>query len=284
MSSVEPYPKSSDRKKCLFIGMCHVGGVKKFLEEFSKFPNFYESQIFANWELMKNNSKIPLKTLREADLVIYQPLGDEHGCYSTKKSNPDSFFNLLRDDAVTISIPRLHNNSLWPIYHRTNSKVKGDYYGTINNKVTSRAEFDYLYDSGAIDFDFQNRFDKNCEISRAKEAICDVKIVDFILANLRKQKLFLTQDHPTSFLFNEVTRQVCNKLDIEYDLEKAGQCHENFSGTTDSTYGRSDAQYPISRYAAKHFGFEYRNDEAFTESDQFYKSISREFLQSRGDF
>jgi glutaredoxin-related protein len=79
-------------KKCILFGNCHCSGVKKFLE-YSDFFQQYEVQQFANWELIKDekNMVIPIHLIKDADLVIYQPLSDVYDCYSTNKQNPDSF-------------------------------------------------------------------------------------------------------------------------------------------------------------------------------------------------
>ena len=97
------------------------------------------------------------------------------------------------------------------------------------------------------------------------------------MKNIHKEKLFLTQDHPTSFVFNEVTKQICDILDLDYDYERGNSCHENILGLTDSVYSREDKQYPISRYSIQYFGFEYIKTE-HEDADIFYKNNTIEYL------
>ena len=80
-----------------------------------------------------------------------------------------------------------------------------------------------------IDYDFTNRMSKNYRISKQKEEKCEVKIVDFIFENIKKHKLFLTQDHPTSFVFNEVVRQICEILNIDYDYKEGLLVDDNIT-------------------------------------------------------
>ena len=263
-------------KQCILFGNCHCSGVKKFLE-FSNFYEKYEVHQFANWDLIKDDEKmvIPIHLIKNADLIIYQPLSDVHNCYSTNRQNPDSFFSLLKEECHTVSFPRIHNNAIFPIFHKN---AKGDFiYGNINNTVKTAEELLYLYRNDQIDYNFTERMAKNYYISKKKEEECDVKIADFLLDNISKQKLFLTQDHPTSFVFNELTKNICEQLDIEYDYEKGSTVSENITKLQDSVYRRRDCQYPISRYAMNHFHFKYIDKEQ-DDADSFYWRNTLEYF------
>lgn len=264
-------------KKCIIFGNCQASTVKQYLSELSCFSEKYEIYTYANWQLIQNKEAVPTHHLEDADLIIYQPLRDIHGCYSTNKQNPESFFNLLNERCKTISFPRLHNNSLWPIFHKHNNKR--ELYGTIKNKVGSMDELLYLYNNNLIDYDFDTRQCSNYSLSKEREADTDIKIIDYIYGNLHKHKLFLTHDHPTSRVFNEVAKQVCEHLDIEYDHKKGMTYDENYVNLQDSVYGHSTKQYPLSRYAIKHFGFEFISEED-SNADSFYKDRTIDFYIS----
>jgi hypothetical protein len=53
---------------------------------------------------------------------------------------------------------------------------------------------------------------------------------------------------------------------------------ENKTGLQDSVYHRSDHQYPISRYAIKHFGFNYI-DQEHPDADLFYARNLRDYYR-----
>jgi hypothetical protein len=212
---------------------------------------------------------MPIQHLQSADLIIYQPLSDVYNCYSTNKLNPNSFMNLIKDTCNTISFPRIHNNAIFPLVHK--HKQKSTIYGKINNLPNTIEELIYLYDNNLIDFDFTKRMNDNYEISKQKEMDCDVKIIDFIYNNIQNQKLFLTQDHPTSFIFNNITKQICDILELNYKYELGLTQEENITDLQDSVYNSINKQYPISRYAIKHFGFNYIQQEDIT-ANNFYKN------------
>jgi hypothetical protein len=256
-------------KTCIIFGNCQCSGVRKFLE-FSNFYEQYEIQQFANWQLIKDGKmNIPIHLLRNADYVIFQPLSDVYNCYSTNKSNPESFFHLLNETCNVVSFPRIHNNAIFPLFHKT---IRKDFfYGKYNNSISSIDELIYLYDNNMIDFDFDNRMQNNYSISKSKEENCDIKLADFIYSNFHNEKLFLTQDHPTSSVFNYLTNKICDHMDLEYNFEKGYSITENVTGMEDSVYQRSDCQYPISRYSISHFNFRYIAKE-HDDANIFYKN------------
>jgi hypothetical protein len=267
------------KKKCITFGNCQAGALKKYLFELSSFGEIYDFQSYANWELIKDNKlAIPIQQLKEADLVIYQPLNDVYGCYSTNKNNPESFFNLLNENCKTISFPRIHNNAIWPVFRKHADPFM---YGKINNNIKDLENLIYLYNNNQIDYNFKNRLEENYKISKEKEATTDVKIVDYIYDNMRKYKMFLTHDHPTSRVCNEVAKQICSILKIDYDYEKGLTFDENIVGFVDSVYKRKDNQYPISRYMIRDLNLEYIVEED-KDADEFYRNLSIQFITLNG--
>jgi hypothetical protein len=177
----------------------------------------------------------------------------------------------LSDSCITISFPRLHNDALFPIFHKNYAKLTNEIYG-INKTISSLGIEDRmrLYDCNLLDFNFKERYTKNYEIGKIKESECDVKIVDWIYNNVSNHKLFLTQDHPTSIVFREIVNEICNILDIEHNIPCS--IDENIAKLKDTTYSLSNNQYPISRYAIKEYNFKYIDKED-KNSDIFYKNI-----------
>ena len=260
--------------KCILFGNCQCSGVKKFLE-FSPFFSMYEVYQFANWEMIQQEQHFPIQLLKEADLVIYQPLSDIHGCYSTDRVHPNSFFNLLKPDCKTISFPRIHSNSISPLFHKRYQNPM--MYGYVNNTYSSLEELLHLYDTDQLDFDFDIRMKKNYEIALQREITCDVKIANFIYNNISNYKMFLTHDHPTSIVFDEVTRQICNLLKIPYTSVSVD---ENITGLQDSVYCNTSCQYPISRYSIRHFHLKYIQKET-QEANTFYRNNLIHFYQMK---
>ena len=253
-------------KKAVFIGNCQMSGIREVLRYTSFYEN-YTLEQFANWEMIESKTAPPIHALSSADLVVYQPLSDVHGCFSTNPENPNSMLKNCKPDAVTISLPRIHNNSLWPIFKKYSKQ--SIYYGTDyikHNQGISIHELLRLYDTGKLNFDFESRYLHNKTISIEKEITTDVKVIDYIDENLRKKQLFLTHDHPTTDIFIHCTRQVCDILDIEFPSILVAD--DNITGLQDSVYQNPSCRYPGSTYANRYFGFEWNTD----VDDIFYRN------------
>lgn len=251
------------KQKAVFIGNCQCSGILELLK-FTSFYDKYDVKQYANWQMIKNKDAPPIKDIQTADLIVYQPLRDEYGCYSTKKENSNSMFHEVRDCTDLISFPRIHNNSLWPLYHITNSREK--FYGNeflkyyYDQQVKTKNEFMYLYDNMLLDFRFDERFNNNIEISIRKEEATDIKVVNFLEANLKKYRLFLTQDHPTTRVFEHCANYIINKLDLNVTDYHIDDIDENITKLKDSTYNFIDMKYPDSSYSLHHFNYYWNND------------------------
>ena len=257
-------------KQAVFIGNCQAAAIQQCL----KYSNFYEkytSKYYANWQMIESKSAPPITDLANADLVVYQPLSDVHGCYSTNPHNPKSMLSVCKSDAVLVSFPRIHNNSIWPIFkkHRYKSFYYGDeflkYY--MDKGVTKIEDFLRLYDSNELNFFFNERYERNKKISVERELETDIKVWDFLESNWHNKQLFLTQDHPTTHVFSHVVKQLCDIIDVElyFDLELLGK---NFAGLPDSTYDFASNELPLSNYSIVGHNFNWTTE----MNEPFYKN------------
>jgi hypothetical protein len=149
--------------------------------------------------------------------------------------------------AKTISIPRIHNNALWPIYAKRHTRdiyYGGDYLEHYNG---TRDELISMYDNGSLDFRIRERFDRNIQMSTERERTTDVKVVPFILENIKHCQLFLTQDHPTTCVFKHVVDQLLEPLGISFISTVPD--NDNLTILEDSVYHLSTHRYPQSSYA-----------------------------------
>ena len=188
----------------------------------------------------------------------------------------------VRDTTRLISFPRIHNNSLWPIFHK-NSR-HDIYYGNdfydyyYNNGISKKSDFLNLYDSGLLDFKFEERFKKNIEISRNKEENTDIKVVDYIINNIKDYQLFLTQDHATSRVFYHLANEVCELLDLSFNEGfSIDSIDINHTRSPDSVYNSTTMMYPDSDYSINHFGFKWCKN----TNTSFYRNILCNYLDSR---
>ncbi len=258
-----------------------MAALKQFLEEFTNFSDQYEMEVFANWEMIdpergqyvNQQSAKFFQLVQQADLVIVQPLGDQHGCYSSNPRNPNSFLQLLKPTCRVLSFPRMYNSALFPLCHK--KQHSNVLLGKIVNMPSTYHELLKLYDERTLDFDLLNRLQENFRIAKKKEEFTDCKLADFIYSQIPKRRVFLTHDHPTTICYVELTRQMSNFLGLVFDEARAyeiADLDENYIKSPDSIYERKDMAFPISDYVTNALGLTYAPPES-PETTQFYKNI-----------
>ena len=250
------------------IGNCQLSALCRYLRKNDAFLNqFAEIKEYANWQILERPDLLPIQDLKRADVVLYQPLSDVHGCLSMHKGNKQSIFQYISDETLTLSFPRIHNNALWPIARK--HRDKPIWYGG-ESLLPSLEHTLALYDSGRMDFQFASRFARNKAISLEKEKDTDIKIFDYLESMLPKRRTFLTHDHPTSHVFTELYRQTCDLLDLPYVHVDSYDVDENCSGLPDSIYGLPGDAFPISPYAHSWYGCTYPYTNA-VDATAFYR-------------
>lgn len=213
----------------VFYSNCQCQGLIYFLKDTIKDASF---EVIYNYSLISKKNIIPVDILNKADLFIYQPIDKKHGIYSTDKSVKNNIMTHLPEHCKCISYPYIYNSSLWPLIAPSVADgYVGDYPGMnkyINSEPIEKLKQEgyslenviSMFMTGNIDFNYEERF-KNCmNILRKKEENCDVKVADFIEENIKKHKLFFTQNHPTSYVFVHCVNQVLEILGYEnkYDV------------------------------------------------------------------
>jgi hypothetical protein len=234
---------------------------------------YYLKRLFPDWIIvnMKNYCYIKDKIiinypqLKKFDIFIYQPLGKQHGIYSTSTKIKGSIINMLDEKCIKISFPYIYNDALWPLTLKEwdsnatpdNKNIHGKGINGYHNskiifdllKKKSKKNIKSLFLNNKIDFKFGERFKNTMEKLIEKERTCDIKITDFILQNYKKQKLFLTKNHPTSCIFKVIVEQILNILNIQRSLDIFDFANNDLC--------KLRGNQPHSEYEVNFFGFEY---------------------------
>ncbi len=229
---------------------CQGIGIIKFLSKVIKKAQYIHIE---NYKLINEKKPINKKILKEIDIFIYQPIDKRHGIYSTDVNIDNCIINLLEETCIKIAFPYIYNSSLWafPLVSHGDGligdlKLMDQYINSnktninkepilnLKEKGLSLNEIIKLYYLGNIDFEYQKRFNENIKILKLKEQKCDIFVSRYIQDNISKIPLFITQNHPTSYLFIHCVNQILdilkyeNKLETEdYDLNEAklpGKC------------------------------------------------------------
>ena len=132
-----------------------------------------------------------------------------------------------------------------------------------------------LYRSGLIDFDLRNRFNFCMGELLRREARTDIKVADFIKENYQQRKLFCTHNHPTTFLFEEVCRQIVKHVDLSFDLLQIEVDNDNQAKL-------SQTNTPISPSDVEIHGYQFApHDNWFSQGKELIVTIHQSVLSSR---
>jgi tetratricopeptide (TPR) repeat protein len=204
---------------------------------------------------MKSEAEI-LEGIRQADLLIYQPLDAHHGNLS--EANIKN--NVVSARTKLISFPYIFNSGIYSLVHSPNSPGKS--YGKIYGEdiiIDLLQKYDVktileLYENRKIDFDLKNRFDRCLTELASRENTTDIKLANFISANYQQHKLFLTSNHPTTIVFVEICQQIqrLTQLPIDFNL---------FDLNNDNIANLVITKTPISPYDIKTHGYQFNYED-----------------------
>ena len=244
----------------VFYTNCQYSGLDYFIK---KHINKIETKHIENYSIIKNKNKIPFDILKQADIFIYQPIDKKHGIYSTDTSVENNIMSYLSPNCKIISFPYIYNSSLWILIPPANADGYIGNYADMDKYINrepieklkvkgySLDEVLQMYSKGEIDFDYKNRFNKSIEILKKKEELCDVKVAAFIEKNIKKHKLFFTQNHPTTCVFIHCVNQILSILGHNHKYDEFSYI-ENICNLP--------GEWPHTSYDIKYWNFEYKNN------------------------
>ena len=244
--------------KLVYYTNCQGRGLNYFIE---KYINKIETKYIENYSLIKNKEQIPFDILKQADIFIYQPIDKKHGIYSTDTSVKNNIMSYLSSNCKIISFPYIYNSSLWILIPPSHIDGYIGNYPDINKYINKEPieklkimgytldEVLEMYSKNLIDFDYKNRFNKCIKILKEKEELCDVKVCDFIKKNIKKHKLFYTQNHPTNCILIHCVNQILSILGYNYKYDEFAYPENT------SNFG----EWVHTTYDYKYWNFEYNN-------------------------
>jgi len=269
-----------NKLKALFIGNCQTGGVIHYLLKSEQFSQTYETKIYANWELIANNTSIPMPDIQSADLFVYQPLRPVHGCYSTDPNVDGSIGYYVKDSCIKISFPYVYSSAMWPIVQvkeRENRWWGGEVIDELVSQGMNYNEIISLFLENKIDWKYKTRFENSINILKQKETITDIKVSEFIEKNLKDNLLFLIPHHPTSIIFFNMANQVLEKLNMEKISDNVIESI-NDRKLEDTTYHLPTCMFPLHKSAIIDYNLNY-GEEYLENSDNFYIERIKNYLE-----
>lgn len=211
---------------------CQGGGVWHFLKK-TPISDDYDLVQVNNWQVILGEQPRSLlyDSIKKAEVLLYQPTG-EFLCTDGQKipSSDELISDLLSKEAMRISYSYQYSTGFFPILKVANG-FDGFVTGECVKELLRRRPPDWpvgnedyplrRYDVDDLCYDCALRFAECLAEQSRREAECTIGMTDFILANFQKQRLFLTQNHPTSALYAELARRIAWHIDpTDGDLDQ----------------------------------------------------------------
>jgi len=238
--------------KVLIYGNCQTDHVKKILSSHPSFNKHF--QILPTKPVHTQEEKdLPAlyEAVRNADVVIYQPVPDVWGIFSTSH-----ILEEVRADAKVLTMCIIyflgyHPQTVYlraPGSHRAVTGGPCDYHdlfimrsfkdGLSVEQVITRIN------EGALGPELMARnYEDTMAIMRKREKNLNIKVADFIEANWQKKRLFYTINHCTDPVYLHIVGQILEILGMD-----------NASGSTGKNPSAS-VLLPIYPEVYNHFGF-----------------------------
>jgi hypothetical protein len=249
------------KKLCLFYTNCQGDGILHFLKQ-SDLAQEYDFQIFHNWQIIlgEQDPKDLHVAATHADVFIYQPHEAQHGAKSTEEIKS----GLLPAHCKTLSFAYQYNHGFFPIikhpggWHTGKAVIERAKHGI--NLMAS-------YKARVINFDCVGRFAACLAEQARREEHVDLKFVPFILDAYRYTRLFLTENHPTSFFFQYMAMMVYKAL------RPAAETLPNFSYKTENDVNLP-CGVPHHPIATRELGLEYEESSPdLSEYDKWMEEL-----------
>ncbi len=252
-------------KLCIIYANCQGTALGHFLNKNPVFQSEYQVEYLVNYLMIDEKKEVPFDLLQKADLFIYQPTDEKHGVYAT-----DNLLLYLKDTCHVISFPYIYNNSFWPFFKIDQKIVNAEPIIDLLESGASAIEIVLKFFSLRIDFNFQNRFQKTMQLLLEKEAATTVKVSDYILENYKKERLFLTHNHPSTQLLVHCVNQILSIL--QYPTLKKG----DFPNPNEACL---PGFYPMSAYDKAYYKFSYADDWRYFYQNKYQGNWKRRYLQ-----
>ncbi len=234
ISSVMAAAVLSDKKLALLYGVCYIRAINSCILTSDNFMSEYEPFLWLSYHEMNAVEYEEFSFVMEmCDVFIY----NLRQSYRKKKEN-EAYLSRLKPSCMTMSVPPVSFAGYLP---RTQGYVGMENAYNVTSTKGIYATFhepDYninrLIDEGyclndikkiVSDVNFysksflEDNYYRELSQAHATDEQADMHIIDYIDSNIRKKRLYLTENHVTNDLAIEYSRRILVMLGIEPDLD-----------------------------------------------------------------
>lgn len=285
-------PATDSRRLCLMAGTCITFGIQYLLSMSEDFRRNFRLKAYRTHRHNRFMSDFDIsdEELNQAEAFIYHPPG------WADWGNDQGYRDLIaRVPAHTrhISIPYPVFHALWPFHvhdPRNDDPARplfpegvpafypyGD--GVVLRLIRQglpKAEImrRYLAMDVAAEVDLDGLLAKSIDMQTAKEDRTDVKILDFVLSQFRRQRVFLTMNHVGNATLIHMVNQILGHLG----------CAPLEPSVGDRLFELTDPQMPIHPSVIRHFGLTCVTPQTRYRIDSYRNFTFEDYLSCYIDF
>lgn len=284
-------------KNFVVFANCQSRALALTLMEDSEFSSIYNwLKIPAVQNINADNIDLVLKSVCEADLLIYQPVSESHKRHSSLSS--DNILKKVKPGGTALSFPSIYFDGYFPTLQSFKGKssvlnLAHDYFiaycfsiGLNVKETVSLIRSDNLF-SKSLSNNLLNQSIDNLEI-KENEANVDIRISGFIKENYKKYRLFNQFNHPKRPLFKYLADAIFKELGfVNSFVEDVGASHLDtiYVPTYKSIYKNLELEFKESEglYICGN-GTEVELDFVVNEFFKFYGNLNKKEILSHIDF
>jgi hypothetical protein len=198
---------------------CHGKEIKNYLLNYTKMT---EIIYIPTYEYINQKKKLPYDSLKSADFIIYNPVSEEHGEYSSKE-----ILKHLKNECKTCCIGYYRMKCFFchPIY--CNHFIYSENPKIFESPKPENINIDLVINPDKIkcNLDSKTILDEDLKKIYEIDLKSDIKMYDFIKENYKKYKLFVDPSHPTKYFFVEIFKRILNFFEIK-PIKKIDELNE----------------------------------------------------------
>lgn len=190
------------KKSCIILFDCHGELITQYLRNYKLFSDIYKIKYIANYTYKEKDFNNEIKdNLRNCDLIIMQHIKNDR-----KYIHHDIIKSYLKESCKPVILPHYVFNGYFIDYILPDEfKINNNYNNLLN-----------IWNNLSIDEEIikKNLYDSFEEIKNL-EKNSSIQMIDFIMENYKKNRLFNSRGYPTYIFFGELTKRILKNIDFE---------------------------------------------------------------------
>ncbi|WP_288389108.1 WcbI family polysaccharide biosynthesis putative acetyltransferase [uncultured Alteromonas sp.] len=203
--------------KLVVIGNCQARPLANYIEKLAPSVKITATPIV---HLLKDSDEATYRdALNEADVIVTQVISDAYPCKFIRTSEIKRLYSDKTHTIVNLYFSGFTPDLIY-VRHPDVTTLRGP-LGDYHNKtildgwllgISQEQVVSWLSDPFYNKQEYGKEDQKSLEELKARDALVDIKIADFIESTRRESRTFFTFNHPASVLLIEYAERICQRI------------------------------------------------------------------------